>query len=384
MQATKPLKLAIVTTGRADWGLLSPLAHKLSTYQNVEISVMAGNMHFIPELGSTWKEIEADGFNIAARVPATGNPAEVASASLIGFASAFAHILPDGVILLGDRYEILSVAIAATLAHIPVVHIAGGAVSEGAFDDSFRHAITKLSTLHLCETEEYRHRVIQLGEEPTRVFNTGAIGVQSVVNTPATSIEEFSDSLGFAIDRNTILCTMHAATLDPMPPERQFIEMLTAFDTIPERKILITYPNNDVNPKPLIHLLENYRRQNPKRICLVPSLGHHRYITALKTCAAMVGNSSSGIVEAPSAGIPVLDIGIRQQGRARAESVMHCNADNISIADGLQRVLSPEAVENAKKFPNPYYNPNSLEIMCNAILSFPWHEIHIKKFYNLQ
>ena len=378
------MKIAIATGTRADWGLLSPLAKELSKYNNTEISVLATNMHYLPEYGYTWKEIIADGLEISANIPTSGSPSEITAQTIIGFNNVFKSNKFDCCIILGDRFEMLGVATAAILNKIPIVHIAGGEISEGAFDDSMRHAITKLSTLHLTETEEYRQRVIQMGEEPNRVINTGAIGVHNAINVEIMPLNELEQSINFTFSDKCLLVTLHPATLERLSPAEQMQNLLTALDSIPEYKILFTLPNNDEDSAPMIDLINRYRDYNPQRVCVVPSLGRIRYLSALRYVTAVVGNSSSGLIEVPSAGIPTLNIGIRQQGRTAGKSVIHCGTSIEDIIVGLKNVTSEDTRNMARMAPNPYAQPDTLNQMCDAILSFPFEKYQYKRFHNIK
>ena len=377
------MKIAIATGTRADWGLLSPLAQELSKKRNVEIYILATNMHYLPEYGFTWKEIVADGFKIAADIPTSGTPAEITSQTISGFDNIFKKNTFDCCIILGDRFEMLGVATAAILNKLHIVHIAGGEISEGAFDDSMRHAITKLSTLHLTETEEYRNRVIQMGEEPNRVINTGAIGVHNAINVEIMPLNELEQSINFTLSDKCLLVTLHPATLEKASPTEQMQNLLTALDSMPEYKLLFTLPNNDENSAPMIDLINKYRDNNPQRMCVVPSLGRIRYLSALRYVTAVVGNSSSGLIEVPSAGIPTLNIGIRQQGRTAGKSVIQCGTSVDDIIVGLKNVTSEETRNMARIARNPYAQPDTLKQMCEAILSFPFEKYQYKRFHNL-
>ena len=378
------MKIAIATGTRADWGLLSPLAKELSKYNNTEISVLATNMHYLPEYGYTLKEIIADGLEISANIPTSGSPSEITAQTIIGFNNVFKSNKFDCCIILGDRFEMLGVATAAILNKLHIVHIAGGEISEGAFDDSMRHAITKLSTLHLTETEEYRQRVIQMGEEPNRVINTGAIGVHNAINVEIMPLNELEQSINFTFSDKCLLVTLHPATLERLSPAEQMQNLLTALDSIPEYKILFTLPNNDEDSAPMINLINRYRDYNPQRVCVVPSLGRIRYLSALRYVTAVVGNSSSGLIEVPSAGIPTLNIGIRQQGRTAGKSVIHCGTSIEDIIVGLKNVTSEDTRNMARMAPNPYAQPDTLKQMCDAILSFPFEEYQYKRFHNIK
>lgn len=379
------MKIAVATTTRADWGLLSPLARELRS-RGADVSVLAANMHFNPALGMTVSEITADGFVPALECRAQGSAAEIAAACLRDYASALTRLRPDCIICLGDRYEMLSIAQAAVMCGVPVVHIAGGAVSEGANDDMFRHAITKLSWLHLTECGQYRKRVISMGEHPDRVIDTGAIGVHNIISLEPLSQSELEKSLCFRVDEDTIVCTMHAATLDKAhTPQEQYDILLAGMEIAmhrhPEMTLLFTHPNNDVDPMPLIDRLQSFRASAPLRVCVVPSLGMRRYLSALRYAGGMAGNSSSGIVEAPSMGIPVLDIGMRQRGRMRGPAVIHAACEPVEIAAGIDRLFSPELRHLASHRDNPYFKPDTLSIMADAIMHTDFSKAHSKQFY---
>lgn len=382
-------RLCFITTTRADWGLLRPLAAE-SGSRGHEILVAASNMHLKAEFGATAAEIRADGFDIAAEVPLNDDPtpagrALAAGECAEGMARALARLQPDAVVALGDRYEMLGAVMAAAVAGIPVIHIAGGEISEGAQDDCFRHAITKLSNLHLTATEEYRRRVIQLGEQPETVINTGSIGVYNLLRIEPMPVAELEASVGMTLrGRSTAIVTYHPATLDGTADHAaRTREMLDALDRFPELQLLITYPNNDAGGAEAIPLLEAYAAANPGHVRCIPSLGARRYLSMLKVADLVVGNSSSGIVEVPSAGIPTVDIGIRQRGRLAADSVIHCDADTESIAAALVRALSPEFRAIAAKAGNPYYKPDTLALMADAVERFLAAPTRIKKFHDI-
>ncbi len=372
--------IAVATSTRADWGLLSPLCHRLQGMK-ARLSIIASNMHYSQ---GTLSEIITDGFDIAAEIPAVGLPEHISAEVIEGTATALRKLQPDIIVILGDRFEMLATAMAATLSHVPIAHIAGGTVSEGAFDDSFRHAITKLASLHLTETDEYRQRIIQMGEQPEDVLTTGAIGLHNILETEPLSREELGRSIGFELNRPFILATMHAATLDPAPPTEYLSAFLRALATeASDYDVLITHPNNDVDPTPLIEIIDRFVADSPAHRVCVPSLGRIRYATALHHAAAVAGNSSSGIVEAPSAGIPTLDIGIRQQGRTAATSVFHCGASEPEIRSGLKTILSPEIRAAARNTINPYYKPDTPDIMATAIINRASQKPRPKHFYDI-
>ncbi len=313
------MKICIATSTRADWGLLSPLAAELRRRPGVELQILATNMHLMPEYGMTVDEIERQGFVVSARVPmpleGQGEAARVRAMAecMDGTAQALRRLAPDMLVILGDRYEMLAIASAATVMTIPIAHIAGGEVSEGAIDDNIRHAITKLSALHFTATEPYRRRVIQMGEDPARVVNAGALGVWNILNQPLMTLPELEANLGFKFaPGRTVVATFHPVTR----ANESIGPMLDALDAIPGLRAIITYPNNDAGSEPIIERIRAFAAERPDSILVVKSLGMIRYLSAVRYAAAVVGNSSSGIVEVPSLGVPTVDIGTRQIGRA--------------------------------------------------------------------
>ncbi|MBO5249684.1 MAG: UDP-N-acetylglucosamine 2-epimerase (hydrolyzing) [Muribaculaceae bacterium] len=382
-------KVCIVTGTRAEWGLLSGIARQLNMCSDIDLQIIATNMHLSDRHGHTIDEIIQEGFKVSAQVPmlddANSDCDTVRSMAkcMHGMAEAFDNLRPHIVVLLGDRFEMLAVATAATIMRIPIVHLHGGEISEGAIDDSMRHAITKLSALHLTSTEEYRQRVIQMGENPERVINTGAIGVYNVMNVATMTLEQLRESLDFEIDHNTLLVTLHPATLDTTPIRTRCQALLNALDSFPNNKLLITYPNNDPDGMIIIEMIEQYARLHPTRVKLIPSLGLTRYMSALKYVAAVVGNSSSGIIEVPSMGIPTVNIGCRQKGRIAATSVIDCEPDTDSIVQAITKALSNDFKEQAQKTVNPYYRPDTLQLIVKAIATTPIETLHTKHFHDI-
>lgn len=370
--------IAIITGTRADWGLLSPIATALRQQPNCEVSIIATNMHLNPKFGRTVDDIEADGFNIAARVPLTPlSDTPVDTAVAMGecesqMARALHDLKPDMVVILGDRYEMLAAASAAALLRIPIAHLHGGEVSQGAIDDLIRHAITQLSQLHLTSTEPYRQRVIAMGKDPSSVINTGAIGVYNMLNVPLMSHSELVESLdGWDPGDDAMLVTLHPATADEsITSAQQARAMFEALDHFPHNRLLITYPNNDPDHEAIIEAIEEYAHKWGDRVKVVPSLGWRRYLSALRCVKGVVGNSSSGIIEVPSAGIPTVDIGSRQKGRIAAESVIHCQPDTESISKAIKRALSADMQQLASKGDNPYMKPDTLRLIVEAITAF--------------
>lgn len=382
-------KVCIVTGTRAEWGLLSPIARELQLHPDVELQIVATNMHLMERYGLTVNDIIADGFNVNIRVPlpeSDGSEADVARATGVcfsGMASAFEQLRPDLVVILGDRTEMLATASAATIMRIPIVHLHGGEETRGAIDNSIRHAITKLSALHLTATEEYRRRVIQMGENPDNVINTGAIGVYNCIHEPVVPCSDLEAFLGIPITRSTLLVTYHPTTLDNVSSATRFGALLEALDSTSHGSVIFTYPNNDADGLDIINMIKEYAASHTGSVIAVPSLGKQRYLSALHYIGAMVGNSSSGIIEVPSMKIPTVNIGTRQQGRLAADSVIHCGESATEIAAAINLALSPEAQEKARHTVNPYGSDDTLRKCVSAIVDTPLDSLTLKRFFDL-
>lgn len=367
--------MCVVTGTRADWGLLSPVARRLAEEPDIDVDVVATNMHLDPRYGSTVGEIEADGFEVAGRVDmrVEGDDSEVTrvvamARCMEGMARELNRLRPDALLILGDRYEMLATASAALLMRIPIIHIAGGETSLGAVDDAIRHSITEMATVHLTAAEAFARKVIELGADPAKVYVTGAIGVDNIKRLEVLSREELAAQLGWDPgERETLLVTYHPATLDDADPGERMDALLEALDRFGQMKVLITYPNNDARGAAIIERIERYAAARPGRVLAVPSLGRLRYHSALRHVAAVVGNSSSGLVEVPSMHIPTVDIGMRQKGRLAGESVIHCGDTADEIAAAIGEALSAEGRERARRAANPYEGENPLQTMVKAI-----------------
>lgn len=382
-------KICVITGSRAEYGLLSGLMRAIQTDTELQLQVIATNMHLSPEFGLTYKEIERDGFRIDKKVQMllSSDTANATTKSVglatIGFADAYEDLQPDLIVVLGDRFEILAAVSAALFYKIPVAHLHGGEITEGAYDDCIRHAITKMSHLHFTSTEPYRQRVIQLGEQPERVFYVGAIGVENIRRTLPLSKEELEESIHFTLGNKSLLVTYHPVTLENRTAASQFRNLLEALDKFPDYKVIFTLPNSDTDGRILIRMIQDYVSDHSDRCMSIPSLGMKRYLSALRYVDAVVGNSSSGIIEVPSFGIPTLDIGDRQKGRIASDSVVHCGTDKQEIVDGLIRALSDEQKEKAKKCLNPYEKVNTTHAILEVLKNYPLDNLAHKSFYNI-
>lgn len=381
-------KICVVTGSRAEYGILRGLMNAMKDDPDLTLQVIATNQHLSKLQGETYMEIERDGFVIDYKVymadddaPDTANTtAKAIGRGVSGFADAFDVLQPDLLLILGDRYEMLAVASTALIYKIPIAHLHGGEITEGAFDDAIRHAITKMSHLHFTSTEAYRKRVIQLGEQPDRVFNVGALGVENVMKNDFMTKEEVEQSLNFQLTDKCFLCTYHPVTLSNMSSESQVMNLLQALDDYKDYHIIFTYSNSDTHSQIIIKRIQEYVDQNPGRCMFIPSLGQRRYFSALRYAKAVLGNSSSGIIEVPSFGIPTLDIGDRQKGRIAADSVIHCGFSTEEIKAGLDKVVA----YNSKAIANPYYKEGTCDAILKVIKTYPLETIIQKHFYDIR
>lgn len=384
-------KICVITGTRAEFGLLSGLMRLIQQSENTTLQVVATNMHLSERYGYTYREIEEAGFAIDYKVPmldesgaddSTGTIMAM-SRALAGFADAYVALQPDLIVVLGDRFEILCAVEAALIKQIPVAHLYGGELTYGAYDDAIRHSITKMSHLHFTSTEEYRKRVIQLGEQPERVFNVGALGVENIKRVPLMSKEEVERDLQFEIGDNTLLITYHPVTLSDSNPLDDIQALFDALDEHPELSVIFTMPNSDTGGQVIAEAIENYASQHADRVRAYKSLGMRRYLSVMKYCAAVVGNSSSGILETPSFHIPTLNIGSRQDGRLEADSVYNCGTSKEAISNGLEHILSSEFRAQAEKAKNPYEKEGTAQAIFDVISTYPLDGIIKKEFYNL-
>lgn len=353
-------RIAVFTGTRAEYGLLYWLMKDIQASGGLQLQLIVSGMHLSPEFGETWKQIEVDGFAVDAKVEmllssdTTVGVAKSIGLGVIGFADALDRLKPDLLVVLGDRFEALAIVQAALVMRIPVAHLHGGEITEGAYDDAIRHAITKMASVHFTSTEPYRRRVIQMGEQPERVFNVGAVGLDHLKRSPLMSIDDLSASLGFDLNSPYFLVTYHPVTLADEDPATSFRALLAALDDYPDYRIILTYPNADNGGRAITALLDDYAGCQSARVLPIPSLGFQRYMGALANCAAIIGNSSSGIIEAPSFGIPTVNVGVRQDGRMAAKSVLHCKPDRMAIRAAISTAVSRDFAASCKTVSNPY------------------------------
>lgn len=382
-------KVGVVTGTRADYGLLRWLMQDLRDDGGVELQVLATGMHLSPEFGLTVHELEADGFVAAARVEmllSADTPVAIAKSvglGVIGFADALERLRPDVLVVLGDRFEILAAVQAALLARIPVAHVHGGERTEGAVDESIRHAITKMAQLHFVAAEPYRRRVVQMGESPERVFNLGAPGLDALTRLPLLDRAALEARLSFRLSDPTFLVTFHPETLVESEPAAQFQHLLDALDAFPHAQVLLTRPNADTHGRALGALIDNYVAKRPGRALAVTSLGHQGYLSALKACAVVVGNSSSGIIEAPAVGCPTVNVGDRQAGRLRAASILDVPCRTQAIIGGIARALSPEFRAGLQSVASVYGQGNASRAIAQVLKKVDLAGLARKQFHDV-
>lgn len=380
----------VLTATRAEYGLLRPLIFRLMEECELQVSAVVTGMHLSEEFGMTYHQIEEDGIDIAAKIPILLSSDSASSVSkamglaMIGFADFFEQNRPDCLVVLGDRFETLAVCCAAFNAQIPIVHLHGGEKTEGAMDEAYRHAISKLSFLHFTSTEEYRRRVIQLGESPERVFNTGALGVENAKKLTLMSLHELEESLNFSLSSPYAVMTFHPTTLEEDAARKQCQELLDAMDHCSNLRYLCTKANADAGGRVINQMLEQYAQIHENTI-LVDSLGTVRYLTAVKHAAVVLGNSSSGLLEVPSFGVPTVNIGDRQRGRMQAESVINCEPKKEAIISAIEKALTPETQAGAKHAHNPYEGVDTSREMVQHIKEMLTGPRDLKKhFFDLK
>lgn len=367
-------RICVVTGTRAEYGLLRWIMRRIADSESLELQVVATGTHLSHQFGYTVEEIRRDGFAIAAEVHmlVSGDVdvaiAKSAGLGLIGFADAFARLAPDMVVLLGDRYEILAAAAAATLMRLPIAHIHGGEASEGAVDDAIRHAVTKMAHLHFVAAAPYGRRVVQMGEDPARVHVTGAVGLDGFLRNTLPDRDALAQRVGLPLNRPLLLVTYHPATLDRHSPLASLGELLSALDEFPEAAIILTKANADAGGAAINAELERWSGERRDRAVLISSLGQTYYLGALREAAAVIGNSSSGLIEAPAAGVPTVNLGHRQDGRLRSASVIDCPEQRSAIASAIRQALDPAFRNTAMQKEPAYGRPGDAAGRIVAIL----------------
>lgn len=382
-------KICLVTGSRAEYGHLRWLAREIADDSNLVLQWLVSGSHFTERLGLTYREIEADGFVINERVEITladdgsGAIARSMGESIIGISGAIGRLAPDILVILGDRYEMLAAVAAALVLGVPVAHLHGGETTEGAFDESIRHAITKMAHIHFVAAEPYRRRVIQLGEQPNCVHNVGAPGLDNVANLEPMDLGALKCLVSARLEKGIFLVTYHPMTLgsgDPAAPARQ---MLSALDIFSDHRVLITGVNADPGFDEIASVLHEYAENNPKRVVLRASLGESGYLGAMSHAAVVIGNSSSGLIEAPALGVPSVNIGDRQKGRLRAPSVIDCVESREAISEAIRRALDPTFRAGLEGMSPPYGQGGASRKIKELLKSVPLDGLTRKRFHDI-
>ena len=382
-------KVLVVTGTRAEYGLLRWVIDGIAKSNLLELQLCTTGMHLSPEFGLTYKEIEADGYQIDSKIEmllSADTPSAITKSmglGLIGFADELNRLKPDLILILGDRYEIMCAGMAATVARIPIAHLHGGEATEGCIDEAIRHSITKMSHLHFVASEKYRKRVIQLGENPNRVFCVGGLGIDNILKLNLLSKQELEDSLDFKLSVKSMLVTFHPVTLEGNTSGDQMRELLASLSEFKDYKIIFTMPNADTDGREIFKLIESFCLDNHNcRACT--SLGQLRYLSCLKYVDIVVGNSSSGLAEVPSFKIPTVNIGDRQKGRLKAGSVIDCSPKKNQITSAINRAVSLDFKESCKVIKNPYGKGGASQKIVQTIESITLKDIIKKSFHDIK
>lgn len=382
-------KTCVVTGSRAEYGLLRRLIKKIKNESNLDLQIIATGMHLSPKYGLTYKEIEEDGYKIDKKIDiqlisdSRSAISKSTGLGLVEFSDVFNELNPDIVILLGDRFEIFSAAIAATFLNIPIAHIHGGETTEGAFDEAIRHSITKMSRWHFVASQEYKKRVIQLGENPKFVYNVGSLGIEAIKKIDLLSKNDLKSSLDIKFSKKNILVTYHPETLSKVSSHIYFKELIASLNEFKDIYIIFTMPNADPGSSKIQSLINNFLLKNPKRSISFISMGQLSYLSTMKYVDGVMGNSSSGLIEAPSLNIGTINIGDRQKGRLKANSVINCLPSKKSIIDGINKLYSEKFQKNLLKVKNPYGDGNVSDKIIKILKEEPIPKNLNKQFYDL-
>lgn len=381
-------KICVITTTRAEYGLLYWLMQGIKSDPFFQLQVVVTGAHLSPEFGSTIDRIREDGFKVdrSFDLELFGDKildiTHSLALALDGFGASFQTLKPDLIVILGDRFEILGAATAALIANIPVAHLHGGELSEGAIDDAIRHAVTKLSHLHFAATEPYRNRIIQLGEQPERVFMVGGLGIDNINKINLLTRSELEQAIGLSFNKHNLLITYHPETLDPGKAGEQIGQLLAALDKQADTNLIFTMPNADTGHRIIVDKIQSFVQARENSSILIPSMGQLNYLSAMKLVDAVVGNSSSGIIEAPSFGIGTINIGKRQNGRIRASSIIDCDTSEEGITKAFAELYSSSFQEQVKNVVNPYGTGGAAEKIISVLKEVDMNNLIIKRFYD--
>lgn len=383
-------KISVITGTRAEYGLLRGLLDEIKTDSELILQLIVSGMHLSSEFGVTYREIERDGFQIDAKIEmllssdTSVGVAKSVGLGVIGFADCFERLKPDVIVVLGDRFEILAAVQTAMMMKIPVAHIHGGELTQGAIDDGIRHAITKMSHLHFTAANAYRNRVIQLGEVPEVVYNVGALGVQRIKNAKLLGKTALEKIIGFQFGAPTFLATYHPATLQLEKLSDELTQLFAALDLFPDAKIIFTKANADEAGRLINQKIDAYAAEHPIRVKAFRSMGDINYLSAMHFSDVIIGNSSSGIIEAPTFKKPSVNIGCRQEGRLHADSIIDCGVSTFEIQAAIQKALSPSFKPIVENTVSPYDSGETATMIKNILKTIDLDKITKKKFYDLK
>lgn len=381
-------KISVVTSSRAEYGLLRLLISEINNDAQLKLELIVTGSHLSKEHGETYMEIEKE-FSITHKVPMELSHDDKLNTCIsmsrlqIEMSKVLDSSKPDIVVILGDRYEILSVAISCMMLNIPIAHIHGGETTEGAIDEAIRHSITKMSHIHLCATQAYKKRVLQLGEQPSSVYNVGALGVENIQTLTLLNKKALEESINFTLAEKNVLVTFHPVTLDESSAKEQFQELLDALNKLNDTNIIFTKANADSDGKVINSMIDDYVKNNPKNSIAFTSLGMLRYLSALQFIDAVVGNSSSGIIEAPSFNIATINIGDRQKGREMANSIINVQTDKRKILNAIKKIYSAEFKKLLVNNINPYQSEGTSKTIKEILKNTSLKNILKKSFYDL-
>lgn len=382
-------KICVVTGTRAEYGLLRRLIGLIKTSAEFELQLIATGSHLSKKYGETYKEVESDGFSIDRKIDlvlVSDTPVGLAkstSLGILGFADSFDSLKPDLILVLGDRFEILSAVVAAMFARIPIAHLHGGELTEGLIDEAIRHSITKFSHLHFVANDDYRNRVIQLGENPDTVFNVGGLGVDAIKNIKLLDKSELEDSLGIKFRKKNLLVTFHPVTLEKETSLTQMNELFSGLSDLKETGLIFTMPNSDTDSQAIYGAIETFISNNDNAYAFT-SLGQLRYLSCIAQVDAVVGNSSSGLAEVPTFKKPTINIGDRQKGRLQCESVLNCKPLKEEIRLAIEYSYSPVFRQKILNVVNPYGDGGSAERIINILRIVEYGSLIKKEFYDLR
>ena len=382
-------KVCVVTGTRAEYGLLHGVMDGILKSKYMELQVIATGMHLSNEFGLTYKDIEKDGFTINQKIEillSADTPSAISKSTgigLIGFADAYNELKPDIVVVLGDRFEVLAASIAATFANIPIAHISGGETTSGAYDEAIRHSITKMSWWHFVAADEYEKRVVQLGENPERVFNVGGLGVDVIKKTKLLTKKELSNKTGIKFSKKNLLVTYHPVTLEKQTSKKHFQSLLDVLSDLTDVHLIFTMPNADSDGKIIKRMIDDFVERHKDRSIAFTSMGHTNYLSTMQFIEGVVGNSSSGLTEAPTFKIGTINIGDRQKGRLKAKSVIDCEPTKVSIKKAFDTLYSKGFQKILTSVKNLYPERNATEKIIEILLKVKIPGEPKKEFYNL-